>query len=803
VRVVVAWLSLELRRRWRSLAVLALLVAVAGGTVLASVAGTRRGDTVLDRLAARTRPATAVVLPNRPGFDWDRVRAFPEVEALSTFLLGLDFPVDGIPDGAGFGFPPGDDEIMRTLEVPVLFSGRLPDPARPDEAVVTPEFSRRQHLGVGGAVTAHLYTPQQVAAASKLDQDPGTPAGPAVRIRIVGVGMPFWGHDIAGSGGGLLPSPGFAREYRANFYDERNSYANALVRLRGGEVALPAFQAHLAAVTGRGDIDVWNLPAQQRQEQRALAFQARALLAFGAAALLAAMFLVGQALARMTSASIADLQVLRAVGMTPRQAVLAAAAGPALAALAGAALAVVAAAVASAWFPIGSAALAEPSPGFDADLAVLGLGLVAIPLLVLAGAVASASVALRATRAGASARRSAAATLAARAGLPVPVVIGTRFALESGRGRTAVPVRPALLGAVAGVLGVLGAFTFANGVADAAATPARFGQTWQLYTFLGYNDADIVPNERDVLAAVARDPDVTAVNDARIAVAHGGPADSAVSLFTYDPVGSPIRTVLVDGRMPTSDTELVLAPTAATMVGAGIGDVVRFTASTSPRDLTVVGIGFVPSSPHNEYDSGGWLTPGGYRSLFGDKLKFHFALVGVRPGVSVEAVQARLQQAAGNAGAEGVVFVPPDPPAAIGLLREVRVLPVALGVFLLLLALGAVGHALATAVRRRRIDVAVLRALGMTRLQSRGVVVTQASVLALVGLVFGIPLGVALGRTIWRVVADYTPVEYVPPVAVLALLLVVPCALLVANLLAAFPGHQASRLRIGHVLRAE
>jgi hypothetical protein len=66
-----------------------------------------------------------------------------------------------------------------------------------------------------------------------------------------------------------------------------------------------------------------------------------------------------------------------------------------------------------------------------------------------------------------------------------------------------------------------------------------------------------------------------------------------------------------------------------------------------------------------------------------------------------------------------------------------------------------------------------------------------------------VPLGVALGRSLWRLVADYTPLEYAPPLAVLALLLVGPGALLVANLLAAWPGHQAARLRVGHVLRTE
>ncbi|MGH9187121.1 MAG: hypothetical protein ACRD0U_15085 [Acidimicrobiales bacterium] len=44
---------------------------------------------------------------------------------------------------------------------------------------------------------------------------------------------------------------------------------------------------------------------------------------------------------------------------------------------------------------------------------------------------------------------------------------------------------------------------------------------------------------------------------------------------------------------------------------------------------------------------------------------------------------------------------------------------------------------------------------------------------------------------------------YVPPVAVLALLLVVPVALVIANLLAAVPGHRAAHLHPADVLRTE
>jgi ABC-type antimicrobial peptide transport system permease subunit len=363
-------------------------------------------------------------------------------------------------------------------------------------------------------------------------------------------------------------------------------------------------------------------------------------------------------------------------------------------------------------------------------------------------------------------------------------------------------VRPALFGAVADVLGILAAFTFSSGVSDASTHLDRFGQTWQLETFTGVNDTDFLPSEQ-VFQELARDQDVAGVNDARLGVAHAGTGSTTVTRCSRTPVGQPLRVVLTDGRLPTAADEVVLAPSSATALHARIGSQVRLEASREARQLTVVGLGFVPQSPHNDYDNGGLVTAAGFDSLFSG-FKFHVAQITLRPGADVDEVQPRLARRISTL-LDGAEFPldRPQAPGAITELRTVRVLPVALGAFLVLLALGAVGHALATAVRRRRHDVAVLRALGMTRWQSRGIVVTQASVLAVVGLAFGVPLGIALGRTVWRFVADYTPVYYVPPLALWALLLVGPLALLVANLLAAWPGHVAARLHLSHVLRAE
>ena len=97
----------------------------------------------------------------------------------------------------------------------------------------------------------------------------------------------------------------------------------------------------------------------------------------------------------------------------------------------------------------------------------------------------------------------------------------------------------------------------------------------------------------------------------------------------------------------------------------------------------------------------------------------------------------------------------------------------------------------------------MLRALGITRRQARLVVTTQASLLAVIGLLFGVPLGIALGRAVWRTVAGFTPLAYHPPVALAALLLIGPVALLAANALAAWPQRRAARLHAGQALRSE
>ena len=204
-------------RRWRSLLVLALLVALATATVLAAAAGARRGQTAFDRLWASTLPATVTVLPNQPGFDWDKVRALPEV-AVAQRVPGRVRVLAGLLPGREHRVPahrrradpdPGTAGHARP--------GGCSTPAVPTRSSSSPQFVAANHKSIGDTLTLHLATPQQVNEG--FDGSTGPPLGPRIKARIVGVGRGVWvsaTSDGPGKTGSVLASPALFDRYRAN-----------------------------------------------------------------------------------------------------------------------------------------------------------------------------------------------------------------------------------------------------------------------------------------------------------------------------------------------------------------------------------------------------------------------------------------------------------------------------------------------------------------------------------------------------------------------------------------------------------
>ena len=378
--------------------VLAMLVALASGIVMTAVAGADRAASALDRLLARTLPATVLVAPPTPGFDWAAVRALPEVQAL-TELVFSPFEVDGRPAPSSMMFPPADSEAMSSVERPVVLEGRLADPSRADEVVVTPAFTDSSRKGVGDTVSLRLFTPEQVDAGHIPAQVPTTltdqvwiltteqaeaslatgvelettyhAAGPAVEATIVGVVRSPWFSDTLDGDGFVVPSAGLYDDYSPYLLGANGSASiNAMVRLRGGEAVIPRFQSRVAEITGRSDIEVWNLASATEKTRDVIRFEAASLIAFAVVAGLAATLLIGLAMARYAASTVSDLQMLTAVGITPRQSRRAALLRPTLAAARRVLVGGAAPILPSQWFPVGSASVVEQTPGPDVDLFV-------------------------------------------------------------------------------------------------------------------------------------------------------------------------------------------------------------------------------------------------------------------------------------------------------------------------------------------------------------------------------------------------------------------------------------------------
>ena len=117
--------------------------------------------------------------------------------------------------------PVGSD-WFTTIERATVLAGRMPDPNRDDEAVITstlvPE-GKALGLGVGSVLTWRNLSPADLEAVGDEppdDFDWTTATGPVTRLRIVGVvRLPMESVVSFASSGLLLPGPAWAQAHLA------------------------------------------------------------------------------------------------------------------------------------------------------------------------------------------------------------------------------------------------------------------------------------------------------------------------------------------------------------------------------------------------------------------------------------------------------------------------------------------------------------------------------------------------------------------------------------------------------------
>lgn len=401
-------------------------------------------------------------------------------------------------------------------------------------------------------------------------------------------------------------------------------------------------------------------------------------------------------------------------------------------------------------FPIGYARTVDPTVGYHIDWTVVGPGLALLALIMTVGAYLVAWLHSGRLDRNEPARPNR-LTAAVRRTVPLPVGLGATMAFESGRGRSRVAVGPALFGAAAGVLGIVGTFTIDHGLTQALSHPERAGVTWDAAVTAGGKDYSkrvdtVAPSfGRDVLSR----PDV---GGAAIVARAPLPVNGVgIAVFDVKRIRGDLSLVTVKGVAPERDGEVALGPATAQQLGVGLGDEVSIRGRRTVK-LRVVGFALFPHEVHSGFTEGAWVTSARMRTIGPVTDVEHqtgveqTAVVRWEPGADNARSLAAMKKAFGSTDRE--VSAAELPPELINL-KRVRTVPLILVTFLVLLAISALGHVLVASIRRRRRDFAVLRSIGFTRRMTATVVGSQSTSVGLVGLIAGIPIGLALGRLAW------------------------------------------------------
>jgi putative ABC transport system permease protein len=261
-----------------------------------------------------------------------------------------------------------------------------------------------------------------------------------------------------------------------------------------------------------------------------------------------------------------------------------------------------------------------------------------------------------------------------------------------------------------------------------------------------------------------------------------------------------VSFTVIDGRLPSRAAEVALGPDQLERLNAKIGDHVSLVdTNAQSRVVEVVGRVLVPDTNDYTFTAGAVFTEDGLDQVRQSDGSGQVVLIW-RAGVDPAAARARLQQDHPYALS---AYSRPAAPQAIANLARVRQLPWVLAVLLTIIGLAAMGHFLVTMVRRRGRDLAVLRTLGCTRRQVAAIARWQATLLGVVAVAVGTPIGFIVGRWTWSFVAGALGVAQDASIPIVPLLLIAPATLVVAHVVAAVPARAAGRVAPSTALRTE
>ncbi len=818
----------DARRTWPAWLALGLLVGVAAGSVAAASAGARRTDSAFRELRAETDAMDAGIAftcdPEDPACPTtaEQVRAYPGVVDAASFITtkspvfdsdGNLIQINDDPCGSGAGaldlITPLDPGFATDLNRVRILEGRAADPSQADEVVMAPIAAEQFGIEVGDLLFAF--------GGPELDCQDRSTWGRGIHLTVVGIGMSA--AEIPPKAGfylqGIHTTPAFAGD---------PAFAELLASGSGdgdGEVEGPTLAvrldedvtlAELAATPGVAPFDVaFDLRDDiSRPIDEGLRADANALWIVSALTALASLFLVLPALDRHAAAMVGVDETLASLGWSRSDRVVRAVAHGAVVAVIGLVTMTTVVVVASSRTPIGDARTIDPDPGIEIDPRPFLLGAV---VLILVSTVGLGLLVLRRTTARRAVRRTPLARSAARIGASATAVLGIRIGLEPGRRQA--PVRSSMLAVAVGAAAIVGSLVYTNGAQHLRETPALAGLNWDDFLYVGDRD-----DGADIADQAADWPEVAASGHLYFFTEQLllGEDRELTHVMAFSTGPGAIEPTVMRGRAPHGPSEILVTPDLADRLDLDLGDpvagaVVGFDEETGEpidrgtRELEMVGIGPIPLGDGN-FQNASAMTTEGYLAYQDPETvpqfegRADFVTIRRQPGVDDAAIAARAR----TVGLELDPTFASD--AALETLISIDVTSTEsapdLLAFLMAVMTGSIlAYALATAVSRDRLDLAVVRTLGFRPRQVRRAAAWAATAFTGLSLAIALPLGIVVGRAAWRAYAEslgIVPTPFVPWDELAVLVGLFLAFAILVDLVAAW---RQNRLRPAAVLRTE
>jgi ABC-type antimicrobial peptide transport system permease subunit len=801
----------DLRASWRGWAAVMAITALVGGIALTAAAGARRTMSAYSRMLQASHASDVVISPQNTGLPsyYSALGRRPEVATLASMAAVYAIPVhQSKPIAIDMGSAPS---FGLTLERPKLISGRLFDPRRRDEVVASRGLAMSLHIKPGDELSlmAVRTSPAGVDFAHAIP----------LHLRVVGIAVTrdevVPANVLVSQISTLIGTPALLGQFDPSFF----AFDGAYVRLRPG-VSRSAFSTDAQTLAQGfpevgGQVFVADEHVQAATVEQAIRPEAVSLALFALLAALLGSFVVGQMTSRQLLLTSTENSFLHALGMTGRQLFAIGMTEAVLTLAVGTVIASGWAALLSRLMPIGPARLAEPHPGVMFDwLVLVGGALVFLAVLVVRAAWSAKRITTGSRlRLQPPIERSARGIGAAGSRGPVSVAVGLRFAVDPGQGRAAVPVLSTLAGLVVAVAALVGSLTFGTNLVRFVRTPKLYGQSWDIGVDSGFGQMSTGPLRTFLASQTAVDGWAFGDHGTLMVAGHAVPTVGMAAGR-----GPTIWPRIVEGRAPSGQDEIVLGDSTLRAVHARVGQTVAATFLPSDHGVTrgdhpvqvrlrVVGRAVFPLFGMGDFTPTGLGTGAAVVDPEPSPDGFNFVVATFRPGTSRTRAVANFSSGLGRSGA-----CPGDQPcSATTTLRPLEVVnysriqhvPVVLAALLAVLAMASMAQFAVISLRRRRRDLATLKAVGFTRRQVFAVVASQSTAVVSVALLIGVPLGVAAGRSTWQIFVARLGAEPTTVVPLAAVLLTVPVVVITANLIAAGPAWAAAHLHPATVLRTE